>query len=153
MINQNDLPSVGSVGPEVEFNLKVNCPTNLGYIGYYIQPVHGAANGPGVININPASTAKGIGLQITTKTAPKWPDYHPYNTNIENQYLPIQFGPTNRYGWNYNYSQYGSGPNGDPLNDRATVQTQPPLRVRVYRTGTVVPGTFNAAIWVHMVYR
>jgi len=28
-----------------------------------------------------------------------------------------------------------------------------PNLYRVYRTGTLVPGTFNAAIWVHMVYR
>jgi len=154
MINQNDLPSVGSVGPEVKFELKVNCPTNLGYIGYYVQPVHGIANGlesQGVININPASTAKGIGLQITTHTAPKWPDYLQYVLNGGNQ--PIRFGPTNRYGWGGGYRQFGSGPDGDPLNDRATYKTPTPLLVRVYRTGDVVPGTFNAAIWVHMVYR
>jgi len=155
MINQNNLPVVGSGGPWVEFNLKVDCPAHLGYIGYYVQPVHGVADGlesQGVININPASSAKGIGLQIETRSAPKWPDFARVQTNYKSSYRPIQFGPTNRYGWSTGYSQFGPDPNSNPLADRITVQT-PPLRVRVYRTGTVVPGTFNAAIWVHMVYR
>jgi len=155
MINQNDLPRVGSVGPVVEFNLKVNCPANLGYIGYYIQPVHGIAEGAsarGVININPASTAKGIGLQITTRVSSSQ-HVMAYQENLYGRYFPVNLHSTGNsfYLLGSGYSRFGTGPDGDPLNDRQTYQTVP-LRVRVYRTGDVVPGTYNAAIWVHMAY-
>jgi len=154
VIYPHQLPSVGSVGPEKEFTLKINCPTSLGYIGYWVDPVHGVADGlesQGVININPASTAKGIGLQITSPTKP-WPYYAQYDyyrdANIQVEYRPIQFGPANRYPWS-GYPIYGSG---NPLTDSVTYHNVP-LRVRVYRTGDIVPGAFNAAVRIHMVYR
>jgi len=151
MINQNDLPSVGSMGPVVEFNLKVNCPTNLGYVGYWIQAVHGIVDN-GVIAINPASTAKGIGLQITTRVSSN--QYvNSYEESNYGRYNPVNLysNGTSFYPLVPSYSRFGTGPDGDPLNERQNYQTVP-LRVRVYRTGEVVPGTYNAAIWVHMAY-
>jgi len=158
MVNQNDLPSVGSMGPEKEFILKVDCPTDLGYLGYRVQPVHGIADGLeslGVININPASTAKGIGLQITTKMPQSDHVYSNYVYwdgvySYQGEYKPIEFGVP--YGWSSSYSRHGSGAGGDPLTDRGTYQTIP-LRVKVYRAGDIVPGNYTAAIWVYMVYR
>jgi len=136
IIYPHQLPFVGSVGPEKEFTLKVNCPTSLGYIGYWVDPVHGVADGlesQGVININPASTAKGIGLQITSYLKP-WPYYDLYQgyTDANNQVerRPIKFGPANRYPWGVSYSS------DNPLTDSATYQGIP-LRVRVYRTPAI----------------
>jgi len=150
----HQLPSVGSTGPEKQFTLEVNCPVSFGYIGYWVEPVHGVADGlesQGVININPASAAKGVGLQITSPIKP-WPYYNRYDlyrdANRQVEYRPIKFGTTNRYPWGY----YPIGNSSNPLTDQGTYPSVP-LRIKVYRTGDIVPGPFNAAVRIHMVYR
>jgi len=107
-----------------------------------------------VIAINPASNAKGIGLQITTLSK-SHPIYIDGTVGLETDYQPIKFGPTARYGV-HSYGSGGSGPSGNPLTNerdyRAPSDTIP-LRVAVYRTGEVVPGPYNAALYIHLVYR
>jgi len=152
-VNANELPTIGSLGTERDFWIEMRCPSNIGHIMYYIVPVHGIANeAQGVININPASQAKGIGLQITTRSIPD-PVY--VVDAIVTDYQPVKFGSNNRY-WVRSSLPFGAGPNTDPLTTE-TDHTAPldtiPLRVAVYRTGTVVPGTYNAAIFIHLVYR
>jgi len=155
-VNANDLPTIGSLGTEREFHIQMRCPSNLAHIGYYIVPVHGIANAAqGVININPASQAKGIGLRITTRSIPD-PLYIDNSvTPPSATYHPVKFGPSNRYRV-YSSLRWGAGVNTDPLTSE-TDHTAPldtiPLRVAVYRTGTVVPGTYNASIFIHLVYR
>jgi len=151
-VHANDLPAIGSHGPEQDFWIQMRCPSNLAYIGYYIVPVHGIANeAQGVININPASAAKGIGLRITTRSTAEGI----YYSKIAAVYHPVKFGSTNRYRV-HSSLRYGAGVDTDPLTTE-TDHTAPldtiPLKVAVYRTGTVVPGSYNAAIYIHLVYR
>jgi len=145
--------NVGDSLPPTDFWIQMRCPSNIGHIMYYIVPVHGIANeAQGVININPASQAKGIGLQMTTRSVPD--PVYVIDTTVTD-YQPVKFGSTNRY-WVHSSLFFGAGPNTDPLTSE-TDHTAPldtiPLRVAVYRTGTVVPGTYNAAIFIHLVYR
>jgi len=154
-VNANELPMIGSLGTERDFWIQMRCPSNLAHIGYYIVPIHGIANeAQGVININPASQAKGIGLRITTRSIPH-PVYIDNSVDIGATYQPIKFGPTNRYRV-YSSLRWGAGVNTDPLvteTDHTAPLDTIPLRVAVYRTGEVVPGTYNAAIYIHLVYR
>jgi len=136
----------------------MRCPRALINLGYYVEPVHGFENeAQGVIKINPASDAKGIGLQITTRSKPSNPDTGGYlvlGPGLNPTYQPLKFGPTARYRV-YSYSRT-IWPNLDPLTARNTYRAHDnviPLQVAVYRTGTVVPGTYNAAIFIHLVYR
>jgi len=154
-INANELPNIGAVGPPTDFFIQLRCPTNLGVVGYYFADVHGIANeAQGVIAINPASNAKGIGLQITTRSR-SHPVYLRLDPPLSAEYQPIKFGPGARYGI-YSYSSTGSGPAGNPLADERNYRAHDnaiPLKVAVYRTGDVVPGSYNAAIYIHLVYR
>jgi len=156
-INESDLNqiNIGDSLPPTDFWIQMRCPSNIGYIGYYVTPsAHGFENeAQGVIKINPdTSTAKGIGLQITTRSIPQ-PTW--LAANLSTDYQPLKFGANNLY---YVHSSlgWGAGPDTDPLSHE-TDHTAPhgtiPLRVAVYRTGTVVPGTYNAAIFIHLVYQ
>jgi len=154
IIYPNDLPTIGSTVQEREFVLYMDCPTHLGRVGFYIEPVHGIANeDKGVININPSSSAKGIGLQITTNKKPNTALDNIYNGNWPGVHAPIKFGPSNPYVWSDSYSLSPSFSGSEnPLTSRNIFQTAP-LKVAIYRTGTVEPGTFTAAIRVHIVYK
>jgi len=155
-ITPNDLPQIGSLGPPVTFQLRMNCPPHLGYVGYYVVPVHGIVNQPlGVIAINPNSQAKGIGLQIEIEAIVEpnldW-SFDPYNPVFG--YHPMQFGLGKNYKFSAGYFKNAlpSGTQGEPLTASETYQAQN-IRVAVRRTGTVVPGKFTSAIWVHIVYK
>jgi len=154
-VNANDLPYVGASGPTTDFFIQMRCPTNLGHVGYYFADVHGIENeAQGVIAINPASNAKGIGLQITTLSK-SHPIYIDGTVGFEAEYQPIKFGPTARYAI-LSYGSVGSGPAGNPLTDERNYRAPHdtiPLKVAVYRTGDVIPGPYNAALYIHLVYR
>jgi len=155
VVNTDDLNAINigdSLSP-TDFWIEMRCPSYVGGIGYYVTPVHGFENEmQGVIKINPASTAKGIGLQITTRNVPA--QFY-LTSDTTTSYHPIQFGQTNNY-FVYSSLPFGAGTNIDPLShetDHTAPDNTIPLRVAVYRTGTVVPGTYNAAIFIHLVYR
>jgi len=158
-LNMNDLPPVGAAGPEKEFYIVMRCPTNLGYVGYHAEAVHGVVDAAqGVIAISPGSSAKGIGLQILTRS-PHSPEYlDTFSAPTGATYQPMQFSPTARYAVR-SYSAGGAGPaTVDPLTNpirqyRASDNTIP-LKVAIYRIAQeVTPGTFTAAIRIHFVYR
>jgi len=147
--------NIGDSLPPTDFWIEMRCPSNIGEIGYYVESPQGFENeAQGVIKINPTSSAKGIGLRITTRSTPD-PIYIDGSVALGATYQPIKFGSTNRYRV-YSSLRWGAGVNIDPLTAE-TDHTAPldtiPLRVAVYRTGTVVPGTYNAAIFIHLVYR
>jgi len=147
--------NIGDSLPPTDFWIEMRCPSNIGHIGFYVQSPQGFENeAQGVIKINPSSSAKGIGLQITTRGIP-YPVYIDNSVAIGTTYQPIKFGSNNRYRV-YSSLRWGAGINTDPLTHE-TDHTAPldtiPLRVAVYRTGTVVPGTYNASIFIHLVYR
>jgi len=115
-VNESDLNAinVGDSLPPTDFWIEMRCPSNLAHIGYYVTPVYGFENeAQGVIKINPASNAKGIGLQITTRSIPH-PVYIDDSAGIGATYQPIKFGPTNRYRV-YSSLRWGAGVNTDPL--------------------------------------
>jgi len=153
-VNAADLTVVGASGPPTDFWIEVRCPHGLAMFAYYVEPAHGFENeAQGVIKINPASDAKGIGLQITTRSKPST-GYLVTGPGLNPTYQPLTFGATVRY------AAYGFHhtirPNTDPLNATRIYRINDaviPLRAAVYRTGTVVPGTYNAAIFIHLVYR
>jgi len=159
MIMQDELTFVGATGPEVEFNLQMNCPTHLGEVGYYFTDTNGFYDqAQGIINIAPGSAAQGIALKLQTRMRP-----HPVylsggggNPPAAN-YGPIQFGPGNRYHLR-NYTLFGH-PAQDPLTHRADFSMSSdsgsdiPMKVSVVRTGNVVPGKFTASLIVVFVYR
>jgi len=164
-VNEFDLNqlSIGDSLPPTDFWIEMRCPTNIGRVGYYFTPPSwGLYNeAQGVININPASQAKGIGLQITTRTLPH-PEFISSSVDTGMTYQPIRFGPTNRYRV-HSSSPWGTGSNEDPLThetehkapyfDSTNPADSIPLRVAIYRTGTIVPGTYNAVIFIHLVYQ
>jgi len=158
VLNMNELPPVGQAGPYHDFFIEMRCPSNLGAIGYHAEAVYGVLNpAQGVIDINPASTASGIGLQILTRSTADPVFIDPGSSPLSDNYQPMQFGNTARYGV-FSYSAFGAGPSVDPSSNpigtyRASNSTIP-LRVAIYRTSqTVTPGTFNSAIIIHFVYR
>jgi len=155
-ITPNDLPQVGSLGPWVEFTLRMDCPPHLGYVGYYVVPVHGIVNQSlGVIAINPNSQAKGIGLQIEIESIVEpYLDLHYNPQNPQFGYYPMRFGLGNAYKFSLAYFKNALtyGTQGEPLTASQTYQSRY-IRVAVRRTGTVVPGKFTSAIWVHIVYK
>jgi len=86
------LPHIGNTGTPKDFNFTVRCPHNAARYGYYVESVHGYEDeAQGVIKIDPASTAKGIGLQITTRKGGVDPIYFDNNSLLPN-YQPIKFG-------------------------------------------------------------
>jgi len=94
-------------------------------------------------------------LQITTRRIPN-PIYIDSSAVIGVTYQPIKFGSTHRYRVHSSLPFGAADVNIDPLTHE-TNHTAPdntiPLQVAVYRTGTVVPGTYNASIFIHLVYR
>jgi len=153
-VNAADLDAiaVGDSLPPTDFWITMNCPRGLAAVGYYVTDVHGFENeAQGVIKINPASQAKGIGLRITTRSRPSTGYW--VADGLNPNYQPVTFGPGVRY---LSYDNINSTIDGDPLNDRADYRAHNnaiPLQVAIYRVGAVVPGTFNAAIYIHLVYR
>jgi len=145
--------NIGDSLPPTDFWIRMRCPSNLAQIGYYVQSPQGFENeAQGVIKINPSSSAKGIGLQITTRSI-STPVY--FTRDINATYQPLKFGPTNLY-LAHGSLIFGAGPDTNPLTtetDHTAPDNTIPLRVAVYRTGTVVPGTYNASIFIHLVYR
>jgi len=92
-----ELPMVGSTGSATDFRFTVRCPHNAAWFGYYVESAHGYEDeANGVIKIDPASVAKGIGLQITTRSI-SHPEILGMTSMLPN-HQPIKFGPTNRYG-------------------------------------------------------
>jgi len=152
-VDAAELPSVGSKGATSDFNFTVRCPHNAARFGYYVESQYGYENEPnGVIKIDPASTAKGIGLQVTTRMIAK-----PIADNlaIAPSYQPFKFGSTNIYG----NTSYVAITNGNPLTNETdytfpgVFSNTPQLKVAVYRTGNLVPGSYTAALKVYIVYR
>jgi len=152
-VDASQLPFVGSTGGTTDFRFTVRCPHNAARFGYYVESAHGYEDeAQGIIKIDPVSAAQGIGLQITTRHSP---DPVTLGTNtLAPNYQPIKFGPTNRYG---DASYVMINATGDPLTDDSDYTfphlDSPPLKVAVYRTGNIVPGTYTAAIKVYIVYR
>jgi len=152
-IDVSQLPSIGSTGATTDFRFTVRCPHNAARFGYYVESAHGYEDETrGVIRLDPASAAKGIGLQVTTR-------YHPHpeftgELGYVSNYHPIKFGPINRYG-DTSYVHFSV--TGNPLTDESDYTFphigSPPLKIAVYRTGTLVPGPYTAALKIHMVYR
>jgi len=158
-VDASVLPIAGATGSSTHFRFTVRCPHNAAWFGYYVESLHGYENeAQGVIKIDPNSSAKGIGLQITTRNYAH-PLYPSTSTVFKSNYEPIKFGPTNRYGA-AGYTMVNV--TGDPLNDesdyffpRVSDDGQGgALNVAVYRTGgPLVPGSYTAALKVYMVYR
>jgi len=150
-VDSAELAYVGSTGATTNFNFTIRCPHNAARYGYYVESVHGYEDEPnGVIKIDPNSTAKGIGLQITTR---EFSNSIHLGAGIGPNYEPIKFGPTNRYG-SADFTQVNATNN--PLSD-VSDYTFPnagyEMKVAVYRTGNLVPGSYTAALKVYMVYR
>jgi len=161
-VDAAELPNVGDSGQPTSFKIAARCPHNVARLGYYVESVHGYENeANGVIKIDPAaSTAKGIGLQITTNSRSS-------QTHIGEDVLygllpvhqPVKFGPTNRYG-TADVKEYNV--QGNPLTDESdyifphnnvSLGINGNLKVAVYRTGNLVPGSYTAGLTVYMVYR
>jgi len=122
-ITTNSLPQVGSTGPQMTFEIRMNCPPHLGYVGYYVVPVHGIVNpSQGVIAINPNSQAKGIGLQLEIQSVTDpYMDlvYDPNNPQLSTFY-PMRFGAGNIYKFSGLFNDYYKdasdyGTFGEPL--------------------------------------
>jgi len=160
-VDAAQLPSVGDSGPATNFTLTLRCPHNAAWYGYYVESVHGYEDeAQGVIKIAPASTAKGIGLQLTSRHYAH-PIYPSTGNRYGPTYVPIKFGPTNRYGSALNTYTWPMV-TGDPLTDESDYSFpylspgeggMGSIKVAVYRTGTIVPGAYTAALTLYVVYR
>jgi len=154
-VDAAELPSIGSAGNTTDFNLTVRCPFNAARYGYYVESVHGYEDEPnGVIKIDPTSTAKGIGLQVTTRSRadPVSVEADGLGGMLPN-HQPIKFGPTNRYGIANIRNADLSGTPATNEADYVFPSNNVPLRVAVYRTGPLVPGSYTAGLTVYLVYR
>jgi len=151
-VDAAELPNIGDTGNTTEFKFAVRCPFNAARYGYYVESVHGYEDeSNGVIKIAPASTAKGIGLQITTRN-----QSHPVRVDFVNlfpNYQPIKFGPTNRYGPANIRNADLSGTPATNEADYVFPRDPSSLKVAVYRTGTLVPGAYTAGLTVYLIYR
>jgi len=153
-VDSAELPNIGSRGQPTDFRFTVRCPHNGAWFGYYVEAAHGYENeGQGIIKIDPASTAKGIGLQVSIRSNPD-PVFTDYPNTTPN-YQPIKFGSTNKYS---GASVTLFNVTGNPLTDESdytfpNVNSMPPLQVAVYRTGAIVPGSYTAGLKVYIVYR
>jgi len=152
-VDAAELPNIGDAGNTTDFRLTVRCPFNAARYGYYVEAVHGYEDEPnGVIKIDPASTAKGIGLQITTRSKADPVSVEADALGILPNHQPIKFGPTNRYGI---ANIRNADLSGTPLTNEAdyVFPRDNTLKVAVYRTGTLVPGSYTSGLTVYMVYR
>lgn len=119
---------VGSTLPPVDFSIKVNnCPAGMTSVKYQLDLAPGIAAynaASGVIKLDPASTATGVGIQIT---------------NASNVAYNLSTKP-----WNTVTPTYTGAAGNFTI----------PLRARYYRTATTLtPGTANSAIVFTMEYR
>jgi len=154
-VDAAELPNIGDTGNTTDFNITVRCPFNMARYGYYVESVHGYEDEPnGVIKIDPASTAKGIGLQVTTRSQADPVSVERDSGGMLPNHQPFKFGPTNRYGIaNIRNADWS----GTPATNEANYvfpRNNVPLKVAVYRTGgSLVAGSYTAGLTVYMVYR
>lgn len=122
-----DIPENGSPSKNISFSLKLNnCPEGITSVNYTLIPASSSASQndiQGVVNLNPNSTAKGFGLQIT-------------DSNLK----PIALNQAQKFA---EYSSSG-GNFTIPLNARY---------VRIASGSGVSPGMANAEITFSVEYQ
>ncbi|MEJ8856434.1 fimbrial protein [Variovorax robiniae] len=121
-----DMPSVGSTVGVQSFQLSLTCPAGI-KVAMTLSDSVTPANRTSTVTLAPASTAKGIGIQIINKDA-----------------NPILMGPDSPAAGNMNQWVVGSSVPGT---------FNIPLAARYIRTGTISGGTVKALVTYTMSYQ